>query len=103
MRRMDAISRNARAFSLRHSQSFANRRHRPSQASARSTTHRLGNTTKTFSHVGALDDLHIDLREDSGERLAELRPLITAVGIEFQQEWIKLEQRCQQHCTAIAI
>jgi hypothetical protein len=49
MRRIEASSKNPRALRLRHSQSLANRRQRPSQASVRSTTHRFGWTTKPLA------------------------------------------------------
>ena len=46
MRRMEASRRKARALWLRHSQSLASRRQRPSQAKVRSTIQRLGSATK---------------------------------------------------------
>ena len=46
MRRMEASLRKASALRLRHSQSLASLRHRPSQAKVRSTSQRLGRTTK---------------------------------------------------------
>src|SRR5438552_3228885 len=46
---MDARRRNASAFRLRFSQSFASRLHRPSHAKVRSTTHRFGKTTKPLA------------------------------------------------------
>ena len=46
MRRMEARRRKASALWLRHSQSFASRRQRPSQANVRSTIQRLGSATK---------------------------------------------------------
>ncbi len=49
MRRMDARRRKASALRLRHSQSFASLRQRPSQASVRSTIQRLGKTTKPLT------------------------------------------------------
>ena len=49
MRRMEDSLRNASALRLRHSQSLANRRHRPSQAKVRSTTQRRGSTTKPLA------------------------------------------------------
>ena len=45
MRRMEARRRKARALWLRHSQSLASRRQRPSQAKVRSTIQRLGSAT----------------------------------------------------------
>ena len=49
MRRMEARRRKASALRLRHSQSFASLRQRPSQASVRSTIQRLGKTTKPLT------------------------------------------------------
>ena len=46
MRRMDASLRKASALRLRHSQSLASLRHRPSQAKVRSMIQRFGSTTK---------------------------------------------------------
>ena len=46
MRRMEARRRKASALWLRHSQSLASRRQRPSQANVRSTIQRLGSATK---------------------------------------------------------
>ena len=46
IRRMEASLRKASALRLRHSQSLASLRHRPSQAKVRSTIQRLGKTTK---------------------------------------------------------
>ena len=46
---MEAMRKNASAFWLRHSQSLANLRHRPSQEKVRSTTQRLGKTSKPFA------------------------------------------------------
>ncbi len=49
MRRMEARRRNASALRLRHSQSLANRRQRPSQAKVRSPIQRFGRTTKALA------------------------------------------------------
>jgi hypothetical protein len=46
---MDARRRNASAFRLRFSQSFASRLHRPSHANVRSTTQRRGSTTNPWA------------------------------------------------------
>ena len=48
MRRMEASLRKASALRLRHSQSLASLRQRPSQAKVRSTIQRLGRTTKRW-------------------------------------------------------
>src|ERR1019366_3139260 len=49
IRRMEAKRRNAIAVRLRFSKSFARRRHRPYQPKLRSTTHRLGRTSKPLA------------------------------------------------------
>ena len=49
MRRIEARRRNASALRLRHSQSLASLRQRPSQARVRSTIQRLGKTTKALA------------------------------------------------------
>ncbi len=49
MRRMEARRRKARALRLRHSQSLASLRQRPSQARVRSTIQRLGRATKPLA------------------------------------------------------
>ena len=46
---MDARRKKASAFRLRHSQSLASLRHRPSQAKVLSTTHRFGKTTNALA------------------------------------------------------
>jgi non-ribosomal peptide synthetase component F len=46
---MEARRRNTSALRLRFSQSFARRRHLPSQANVRSTTHRRGKTTNPLA------------------------------------------------------
>jgi hypothetical protein len=52
----------------------------------RSTIHRLGLSPLRF---GALDDLNVDLPDDFAKRRLRDRPLIAAVGIELQQEWMQ--------------
>ena len=49
MRRIEASLRKASALALRHSQSLARRRQRPSHAKVRSTIQRFGSTTKPLA------------------------------------------------------
>ena len=49
MRLIWAISTQASALSVDFSQSFASRRHRPSHAKVRSTTHLRGSTSKPLA------------------------------------------------------
>src|SRR6195256_883280 len=46
--------------------------------------------------IGALDNLHVDLPEDFANGGLKDRPLIAAVGIELQQEWMQAKQ-CGHH------
>ena len=63
----------------------------------------FGQHHEPFGGVGSLDDLNVDLREDAGERLTKLGPLISAIGIELQQERKQPEQSGHQHRAAVAI
>ena len=76
MRRIEARRKNAKAFRLRHSQSLEDR--------------------KALCYIGALDNLHVDLPEDFANGGLKDRPLIAAVGIELQQEWMQAKQ-CGHH------
>src|SRR5476651_844481 len=76
MRRMEARRRKASALWLRHSQSLASRRQRPSQAKVRSTIQRLGSAMKACGLIRPLDDLDSDVRQNPFHRTLELRPLI---------------------------
>jgi hypothetical protein len=53
--------------------------------------------------VGAFDDFEVDPPQDFRHRLLEFRPLITAVGVEFQQERKPAEQGGEQQRPAVAI
>ena len=53
--------------------------------------------------IGALDDLHVDLTAGTLQSLLELRPLIAAVGVEFQQEREHAEQRAHEQNAAVPI
>ena len=64
---MDASLMKASALRLRFSQSLASRRQRLSQAMVRSTTQRLGWTTKPFTRSGSLDDLGLEIGQDAGQ------------------------------------
>jgi hypothetical protein len=56
MGRIESSRRNARAFRLRHSQSFANRRQRFSHAKDLSTSQRFGKTTNPLTPSDRLTD-----------------------------------------------
>src|ERR1700686_2503981 len=100
---MEARRRKASALRLRFSQSLASLRHRPSQAKVRSTTHRLGRTTKAFALIRALDDLDVDLSHDFLEGGAKQRTLISAIGVELQQERKHAEHRHHDQFATVAI
>ena len=53
--------------------------------------------------VGTLDDLDVDPAQDFRHRLLELRPLITTVGIELQEEREPAEQGREEQRPAVAI
>ena len=88
MRRMDASRRNASALWLRFSQSLASLRQRLSQAMERSTSQRLGSTTKP---LGVILRLTISKVSSSrkyrlGSTVSEDRSLLGAVGEQLAQE-----------------
>ncbi len=68
-----------------------------------STIQRLGKTGKALRGVGSLDDLHADLPEDTLQGALELGSLISAIGIELEQEWEPAEQGCHPQNAAITI
>lgn len=63
----------------------------------------FGQDDKALGLVGALDDFDVDLAQDFSHRSLEFGPLITAVGIELQQEREPAEQGGEQQRPAIAV
>ena len=53
--------------------------------------------------IGALDDLDIDLRHDFLKCGAKQRPLVSAIGVELQQEWKHAEHRRHHKFATVAI
>ena len=53
--------------------------------------------------IGSFDDFGLETGEDFGERVAENRPLIGAIGKQLFEEWKATEHRRQQGDAAIAI
>ena len=53
--------------------------------------------------IGSFDDFGFETGKDFGERVAENRPLIGAVGKQFLEKWKAAEQRRQQCDAAVAI
>ena len=100
---MDASLMKASALRLRFSQSLASRRQRLSQAMVRSTTQRLGWTTKPLHPIGSLDDLGLEIGQDAGQGAVKDRALIGAVGEQFPEKGKQTEQGRQQRETAVAI
>ena len=100
---MDASLMKASALRLRFSQSLASRRQRLSQAMVRSTTQRLGWTTKPFTRSDRLDDLGLEIGQDAGQGAVKDRALIGAVGEQFPEKGKQTEQGRQQRETAVAI
>jgi hypothetical protein len=63
----------------------------------------LGQLYEPLGLRGSFDDFGFDTGQDFGERVAEGRPLIGAVGEQLLQEWKPTKQRCQQQDAAVAI
>jgi hypothetical protein len=74
-----------------------------SQAMVRSTTQRLSKIENPSAVSVAFDNFNVDLPADTAQPLPELRPLIAAIGVEFQQEWEHTEQHAHQQHAAVAI
>ena len=103
MRRMEAKRRKASALRLRHSQSLASLRQRPSQARVRSTIPALGQDDEGLGLIRPLDDLDRHARQSSSDGGLKLRPSIAAVGKEPGQERKGAEQGRHQRRAAVAI
>ena len=56
-----------------------------------------------LASVGPLDDLDIDLAANALQSLLEFRPLVAAVGVEFEQKRVQTEQCAHQQHTAVAV
>jgi hypothetical protein len=52
---------------------------------------------------GSFDDFGFETGQRLGERVAEDRPLVGAVGEQLLEEWKLAEQRRQQHDAAVAV
>ena len=63
----------------------------------------LGQLYEPLRLIGSFDDFGFETGQDFGERVAENRPLIGAVGKQLLQEWKLTEQRRQQQDAAVAI
>ena len=105
---MEASLRKASAVRLRFSQSLANRRQRLSQAMVRSVPDlirdpALGQRHEPLAPIGAFDDLGFEMRQDAGERGAEDRSLVGAVGEQPFEKGEQAEQCRQQGEAAVAI
>ena len=100
---MDASRRNASAFRLRLSQSFASRLASPKPCECSFHDPSLWQDDKAFSAIRALDDFDIHLRHYFRRSAAKHRPLIAAIGVEFQQERIHAEHGRDDQRAAITI
>ena len=63
----------------------------------------LGQLYEPLGLRGSFDDFGFETGQDFGERVAEDRSLIGAVGEQLRQEWKLTKQRCQQHDAAVTI
>ena len=100
---MEARRRKASALRLRHSQSLASLRQRPSQARVRSTIQRLCRTTKALALIRPLDDLDLHPRQNLSDGGLKLRATIAAVGKKLGQERKGAEQGRHQRRAAVAV
>ena len=53
--------------------------------------------------IGAFDDLDVHALENDPQRILELRPLISAIGVELQKEGIEAEHRRHQEHAAVTV
>ena len=63
----------------------------------------LGQLHEPLGLRGSFDDFGFESGQDVGERVAEDRSLIGAVGKQLYEKWKLTEQRRQQHDAAVAI
>jgi hypothetical protein len=63
----------------------------------------FGQDEETLGLVGAFDDFDVEPAQRPGRGVLELRPLITAIGIELAQEREPAEQAAQQQRPAVTI
>jgi hypothetical protein len=63
----------------------------------------FGQDDEALSLIGAFDDLDVHALENAAQRILELRPLISAIGVELQKEGIEAEQRRHQEHAAVAV
>src|SRR3954449_11396155 len=97
---MLATRAQALELSIVFSQSLARRRHRPSQASVRSTTHRRGNTS--FGRVGSLDDLDRPVTLPL-EGVAQFAARKASIGEDVAQPWKPVADGLEQRRGSVAI
>src|SRR6184192_954634 len=99
---MKARRRKASALRLRFSQSLASLRQRLSQTRVRSTIQRLGRTTKPLAWSERLTMSTLIRRRMVRHGLLKFGSLITAIGIELEQEREHAEQGGEQQHPAVA-
>src|SRR3954471_11156923 len=99
---MLAMKAQALELSMVFSQSLARRRHRPSQASVRSTTHRRGNTSKPSA---VSDRLMIAMVQSPCplEGIAQFAARIAAIGEDVAQPWKPVADGLEQRRGSVAI
>lgn len=103
MRRIDAILKKASALHERFSKSLASLRHRPSHANVRSTTQRLGRTSKPLAVSDRLTYFGHQCGHGFLLPLGEDGSLIAAVGEQFSQKRIAPEQRLEDQNAAVTV
>ena len=103
MRRIDAKSRKARAVLVRFSKSLASRRHLPSQGECSLHDPPSGYGLEANRGVASFGDCSFQVGQDFLPRVAECRPLVSAVGKEFLQKRKAAEQGSGDQNAAIAV
>jgi hypothetical protein len=82
---------------------LASLRHRPSQENVRSTTHRLGKTSKPFAVSETLDDFRHEARKSFLPGLAKDGSLIAAIGEQLLRKREIPEQCAQNEKAAVSV
>ena len=63
----------------------------------------LGKEFEALRGVGAFDDLHFDVPADAAQSILENWPLVSTIGIEFEQKRMEAKQRRHEEDTAVTV
>src|ERR1700690_3596067 len=103
MRRIEARRKNAKAFRLRHSQSFARRRAAVEPRNGALDDPAFGQDHKAADLIGTFDDFDLDKRSNFRKRVGKFRSFISAIDEQLLQKWKHPEQCRHDQNAAIAI